>query len=163
MGKKCQYKTPVESKSINSSSVFPFEFVLFSLEQMPFFNSLFLQFSDWLYFLPPSLLYNVHSPLTPTMLSPDHPSLLSSLSRSPHPRRSPHQACWPAYRSAPWWSFQHHIPQLSNRRTRPEKRKAARVQNWGWDREREGGSKGGRGEEEMHRTMISQKSKQAKH
>lgn len=36
------------------------------------------------------------------------------------------------------------------------------MQNWGWDREREGGrGKGGR--EEMHRTMISQKSKQAKH
>lgn len=144
------------------------DFVLFSLEQPEykqsfFFNSPFLQFSDWLYFLPPSLLYNVHS--HPHRVTPDHRSPHSSLSRSPHPRRSPHQACWPAYRSAPWWSFQHHIPQLSNRRTHPEKKEDGLSAELGLG-SREGGREGGRGKggrEEMHRTMISQKSKQAKH
>lgn len=73
----------------------------------------------WLCFLPPPpsrylwSLYLVHL----------------SLCRSSHPWWHPHQACWKAHRSAPWWSFQHHISQL-NSRTRRKKMTTARVQDW---------------------------------
>lgn len=82
--------------------------------------------------------------------TPAHLSLLLSLSRSPHPRWRPHQASWPAYRSAPWWSFQHHVPQLNSRRNKephPERDSSQSAglrvgRKEGGERGREGGGGG---------------------
>lgn len=101
----------------------------------------------WLCFLPPPpsrylwSLYLVHL----------------SLCRSSHPWWHPHQACWKAHRSAPWWSFQHHISQL-NSRTRRKKMTTARVQDW----RGEGGGRRCRGPR-LFQSYKNKQKKKAKH
>lgn len=103
-------------KKMISSIYFEFVSFLVFISHQISMNLPFSPFPTMTVKLTFSLLQCVFSALSPCSLL--YLSLLLSLSRPPHSRRHPHQACRPAYCSAPWWPFQHHVPQLNSRKSR---------------------------------------------